>query len=986
MALSNIPPRMSNELIGPNDYVDSRLLWANDGVDAVRQSHCDRWDNRKMVVDLLDPNIHKSGYTGPGYRYQTVPVSGAMVQDMSPAFAHIWGDSAGTRGPTNAGNGEIEFGYVGDGTYSDANLRSVTCNDGDSKLTGPGVPASGWITQSQLKANPGLVSKINAVRMLDVVIPPGKTFQLFVHMHTLSTNPVTGAVWPDGTIIPNYGAYQISTSTSGSLPGTARWASSARAAMGNDPLALLTSTSSANPLCSAAGRYCDDGYSDRLRLATETVGVRKGVLGTDPTGGPNSDNPSIPRFRGDFVTYQLWPTLTAKSPGVQINNDLILVDTLPPGTRFVPGSLTFGGVPVPATDYVLVDGSATFGASKLAIRIPNQLAEANPVARIPAVEFQAELMLADPNNTVSRQLVNSVEIQACMPSASINADATYNCNVQTASQQLSERTSTRTISLAASGALVVQKAVVGSISQQIGSKFTMALNYLNAGSNMVPDHRLIDVLPRVGEADRGFPDLAADATSFSGVRRLLEVRTPLPTGYVVYYTTAAPASINVNPKCPSNWGVGNWPQFAPGVPPSAGSCPVTGTTTWVAANQSGAVWSGFPVGTTAILVKDLNAFASGAPMRSVQLDFDTPGSRDGDRYANNFSGAHGGPGTQLNTPGDPSSGNGPGATFDAYSNNVTVRVVAASLSGTVFEDPNRNGSAGFEPGVDTGLPGVVVALTQGGLPIGTATTALADIPAGQFYNPATGGASATPGPGLCPVPATGLAMGQYLFCDLLAGSGYQVVETQPSGYTTTSNAAGSAGGAADAATDTTSGITLGVGQRATGYDFGESTATTVSGRVYVESNGNQVDDGPTIDPGLVTTVSISCVGPAGAPNYTNSMQTGADGTYSFSGMAPWAECTITETQPTGHNNAYTQPGASGNPSTVGPVDPQGAGSTTDSKITITVPPAGSPNNNFAETMGSGGNVSSVPTLNQWSLLLLATLLSGLALRRRSRVS
>lgn len=991
VSLFNTPPRMSNETVGPNDYVDSYVVWTNNGVSAMRQSHCDRWDNRKMVIDLLDPALHRTGYggtlgTGSNYRYQTVPATGFLsVADTSPAYAHIYVSTGGatdglSRGPTNT-NGEIEFGFVGGGSYTDATLRDASCNDGDSTLSGTGVPASGWITQSALKANPSLVPQINAMRMRDMVVQPGKSFQIFTHFRTLTTNPANSAVWPDGTIIPNYGSYQTDSGTSTNTPDTSNWTHSSRAHMGNDPLAVAVGTGNTaactNP---APGAYCDDGYSDRLRLATETVGVRKGIAGTDPTGGPVADNPTVPKNKGDFVTYQLWPLLTAKSAGATIPNDLILVDTIPAGMRFVPGSLTFNGSPVAASDYFLVDNSASFGTSTLTIRVANQNAVADPNVRIPAVEFQAEILLADAANVASRQLINQVEISACRPGATVNP---LSCNSQTAAQPASERRATRTINLAASGALIVQKAVIGVATKEIGSMFTMALNYLNAGSSMVPEHRLIDVLPWVGEADRGYPDLSADATAFSGTRPLAEVRTPGATGYTVYYTTAAPASIDMNPKCASNSAapVGAWPAFASGVPPSAGC---SGSATWVAATGSGGVWTGFPAGTTAILVKDTNDFPASAPPRSIEMDFSTPGSRNGDRYANNVSAAHGGPGTGLTQPGNPSTGNGPGATFNAFSNNVTVRVVAASLSGTVFVDPDYNGASGFDPANDTGLPGVTVTLTREGVPVGTAVTATADIPAGQYYNPATGAASATPGPGLCPVPAAGLAMGQYLFCDLLAGSGYQVVETQPAGYATTSNAAGSAGGTAVSSSDTTGGIALTVGQRATGYDFGEVAVTTVSGRVYVESGGagNTADDGNGTDPGLVTTVAISCTGPAGAAPYTASTTTAADGTYSFSGIVPGAVCTITETQPVDHVNAYTQPGPSGDPSTTAPASTAGVGTKTDSTITITVPPAGSPNNNFAETFAPVP--TAIPTLSQWGLMFLGLMLGGVAMRQRRR--
>jgi Domain of unknown function (DUF5979) len=125
----------------------------------------------------------------------------------------------------------------------------------------------------------------------------------------------------------------------------------------------------------------------------------------------------------------------------------------------------------------------------------------------------------------------------------------------------------------------------------------------------------------------------------------------------------------------------------------------------------------------------------------------------------------------------------------------------------------------------------------------------------------------------------------------------------------------------------------------------------VSGRVYRESlTGNTADNGNATDPGLVTTVSISCTNPAYTPVLpeTSSKQTNADGTYSFTGVPAGASCTITETQPAGYSNAYTQTGTTGNPGALGAVSTAGAGSTTNSTISLTVPPGGSTQNNFAE--------------------------------------
>ncbi|PAT32000.1 hypothetical protein CLI92_03375 [Vandammella animalimorsus] len=944
--------RMSNDMIGPGDFIDSYLLWSNTGLSAVQVSLCDHWDNRKLRLDLFDPSVHGIWVPPPSnpavganspYRWKKLPTISSNT-DYSPGYAHFYRDSGAAGGVSSASvqpeDEEVQFGFSAFGNGDETMLRDASCNDGDSTLSAvaaaagvatTGILPSGWITQSALEANPALVPFINSARLLNANVPAGGRVQMFVHLNTLPANPDDGATWPDGSIIPNYGLQQSSVA-SGFEPGTLNWMHSSRAFMGNDPNATLLPSSNATCVATSTdpARYCDDAYSDRLRLSTQSVGIRKGIEGVDPAGGPAADNPVVPKTKGQIVTYQLWPRLVSNQPGVTIGNDLILIDTIPAGMRFVSGSLKWGGAPVPAGNFHLDDQSAAFAASTLQIRLPNVNAS-NPAADIAVVEFQAEIMLDAPGNIPNASLINQVEIRGCAPGASV-AGGALNCVNQTAAQRLAERQATRTVRLGAIDGLVVQKSVIGDALKQIGSGFTMELRYQNVGNEKVEEHRLIDVLPYNGEPPRG-------GTGFSGTRPVTQVRAPAASGYAVYYTTDLPTTVNTNPKCSSNITsvTGSWPMFAPGVPAAAGCGNNSGSTNWVLATNIGGVNWTVPENTTALLMKDTTPFASGAPSRAFQLDFETPGSRHDDVYANNFSGAHGSAGTAAQE--------GTGARFDVTSNNVQVRVYASSIQGTVFADPDGNGgTAGFDPGNgDTGLGGQTVTLQRTGMPDRTAVTATAAIPAGQFYNPVDGSASATGGPGLCPVPAAGLAVGQYLFCDLEAGQ-YTLVETQPADYETTGNKAGTAGGTV--AGDSISAIDLPADHNATGYDFGERSLTSVTGRVYVEGNGNTSDDGDATDPGLGgVTVTLVYTPPGGGAPVTLNATTEPDGSYIFSGLPVGAtDVRITESQPAGYENAYNTPGT-------GAADGGGGapGTSDNSVITIaTLPAGGSTGNNFAE--------------------------------------
>ena len=286
---------------------------------------------------------------------------------------------------------------------------------------------------------------------------------------------------------------------------------------------------------------------------------------------------------------------------------------------------------------------------------------------------------------------------------------------------------------------------------------------------------------------------------------------------------------------------------------------------------------------------------------------------------------------------------------DVSAANDTLEAYGSSLRGTVFIDPDLDGAtAGFVPAADVGLGGVTLELLRDDKVVGTAVTAATDLVAGEVFINVVNGVDVS-----CLVPAGGLAKGQYLFCNLPSGNDYAVRETQPAGYTSTGNKAGDGGGIAGApgVTEQITPITVGAEQNLSGYDFGEYAdgVTTVSGRVYAEAGGNLTDDGDAIDPGLVTLVNITCKGPGAAPDYANAMTSAADGNYSFTGMLPGAECTITESQPVDYSNAYTQTGMTGEPGVQGPLSESDKGTATDSVIaTIVVPAAGSPGNNFAQ--------------------------------------
>ncbi len=148
------------------------------------------------------------------------------------------------------------------------------------------------------------------------------------------------------------------------------------------------------------------------------------------------------------------------------------------------------------------------------------------------------------------------------------------------------------------------------------------------------------------------------------------------------------------------------------------------------------------------------------------------------------------------------------------------------------------------------------------------------------------------------------ANGFYRF-DGLAPGVYGVSEVHPTAYIDGLDAAGNAGGAAQNPGDTITGAQLNAGVHGVEYNFGELVPATIRGRVHGDLNGDcTYQDGEP----LLQGVEVRLLDAAG--NILAKTFTGADGTYSFGGLAPGVY-SVFEVQPIGYFDGGENVGSAG---------------------------------------------------------------------------
>lgn len=549
-------------------------------------------------------------------------------------------------------------------------------------------------------------------------------------------------------------------------------------------------------------------YWDNLKVVP--IKTRSAVTKTvlDPAANPVST--------GAVLTYQIQPTFTTTFPPLARN--FTVTDILPPGLSYVPGSATVGGV---GREPTIAANTPAAGFTQLTWVYPNQLpyvlTTGNDAvgSRLPPIVFRAAVAASAKNNST---LTNSVAVSGGPD------DYDPDCKYNTASSSYDSCPKASSVSRTVQSAPGLKLAKSTPVTQiEPGQPFKYTLTYLSVGSSVtakdLPD--LIDILPYNGDgtssAARRFTGRNPASTFTAGTYQLQSVTLPgKDPGMTVSYTKAAPTTISNDPQDPSN---------AQG-----------GSTVWCTALSGGPC----PATMAEVTAVRLRPTVMDADVTySVDLNFQTTTAiKPGDIFHNSVA----------MRPTDATSN----LLFLEAQATAPVRVVSASLAGRVFEDVNQNG--GFDT-TDKGLAGVCVVLTGTS---GTDTIILSTLSAADGTFSFRTGASGTVFPS---ADCTGAALPSF---GGLRGGTYTLKElAQPAGFLDGKDYAGTAGGTAE--NDQITGITLGIGATATGYQFTEvrpllSIAKAANIQVVRASPNPEQDTALTLTPadGLFTyTLSVT---------------------------------------------------------------------------------------------------------------------------------
>lgn len=211
--------------------------------------------------------------------------------------------------------------------------------------------------------------------------------------------------------------------------------------------------------------------------------------------------------------------------------------------------------------------------------------------------------------------------------------------------------------------------------------------------------------------------------------------------------------------------------------------------------------------------------------------------------------------------------------------------------------------------------------------------------------------------------------GNYTFTDLPPGTEFTVTKIHPPGWINGKDTAGTHGGTV---TDDVIGkVTLGSGDDGKDYNFGLRKNASISGKVYHDK-----DDGGVLNEGDVgvgeVEIKLTWKDAAGQ-DQSKTVTTGPDGSYRFDDLEADLEYTVTKIHPKGWEDRMDNVGTHG-----------GTANQDDVISTIKLS-----SGDQAEEYNFGlykkeAEPTPVPTMGQWSVVLLSLMLGFAGLRQRRR--
>ncbi|MEA4906204.1 MAG: sortase [Anaerolineaceae bacterium] len=321
---------------------------------------------------------------------------------------------------------------------------------------------------------------------------------------------------------------------------------------------------------------------------------------------------------------------------------------------------------------------------------------------------------------------------------------------------------------------------------------------------------------------------------------------------------------------------------------SASAATLSGSV-WLDANGNGALDAGETTGigsVTISLYTDPNG--DGDPADGSLVTSTTTNSSG----AYSFSGLV--PGDYVLVETDPSGYLSTGDTQGSNDNRIAVTLAAAanstgndfldaqaaSLSGSVWLDANGNGA--LDAGETTGIGSVTISL---------------------YTDPNGDG---DPADGSLVTSTTTNGSGAFSFSGLVPGD-YVLVETDPSGYSSTGDSQGD--------NDNRIAVTLASGASSSGHAFLDTQPAGISGSVWLDANGNgALDAGETTGIGSVTISVYTDPNGDGDPadgSLVTSTTTNGSGAFSFTSLAP-GNYVLVETDPSGYSSTGDSQGGNDN--------------------------------------------------------------------------